>query len=136
MAESESEWRAAHAAAASSRTIESTPPESATATRIPGRRCSRNAAAIAASTAELARSGSAGGDFLELAIAEQLLLARVEQHVERLLLRVAQRLGQGFLQRRHQRRVVAVGAAQRLGDHLVDQAQGLQARRGDAERLG
>src|SRR5208282_3417988 len=113
MAESSSPCCAARRAAASSSTIESMPPESATARRAPGATCSVSAAASAASTAACASAGSTRGDFLVLAIAEQLFLARIEQHVERLLLHVAQRLGQGLLQRGHQRRVVAVRATER-----------------------
>src|SRR5439155_18660546 len=128
--------RATKAVAASRRTIESMPPDIATATRARRTTCSASAAAIAASTAATALSGLACGDFLELAIAEQLVLARVEQHVERPLLRVAQRVGQGFLQRRHHRRVIPVCAAVRLGHDLVDETEGLQARRGDAQRFG
>ena len=83
-----------------------------------------------------AARGSAGRDFLELAVAEDLVLALLEQRVDRLLLQLAQRLGQRLLQRDHHRRVVAVRAAQRLGDDLVDEAELLQPRRGDAEGLG
>ena len=47
-----------------------------------------------------AAATSAGVQFLELAIGEDLVLARLEQRVERLLLQLAQRLGQRLLQRR------------------------------------
>ena len=54
---------------------------------------------------------SAGrGDLLEPAISEDLVLARFEQRVERLLARLAQRFGKRLLQRHHDRRVVAMGA--------------------------
>src|SRR5438876_3585416 len=131
MAESASGCPATKVVAASSSTIESLPPDSATATRARGTACSASAAASAASTA--ATAVSARGDFLELAIAEQLVLARVEQHVERPLLRMAQRLGQGFLERRHHRRMISMCAARRLGHHLVDEAKSLQALRRDAQ---
>src|ERR1700694_4890724 len=110
MAESKSGCDATNGVSAPSNTIESTPPERASATRAPAFTCPAGAAPTAASTAVTERAGSPRGDFLELAIAEQLVLARVEQHIERLLLHVAQRLGQGFLQRRHHRRMVPVGA--------------------------
>ena len=81
-------------------------------------------------------AASAGGDLLELAIRQDLVLARLEQRVERLLLQRAQRFGQRLLERHHHRGGVAMGAARRLVDDLVDQAELLQARRRDAERFG
>src|SRR5438876_1851725 len=130
--------RSASAAAASSNTMESSPPDSATARLAPGRTCPARAAASAVLTTATASCGVGSltcGEFLELAIAEQLVLARFEHRVEWLLLHVAQRLGQGLLEHRHRGGVVAVRTADRLGDDLVDQAERLQALRRDPERL-
>src|SRR5437773_629695 len=135
-AESKSGCDTTNGVSASSNTIESTPPERATATRAPAFTCSASAVPIAAATAATALAVSARGDFLELAIAEQLVLARVEQHVERAFLRMAQRLGQGFLERRHHRRVIPMCTARRLRHDLVDEPESLQALRRDAQRFG
>ncbi len=93
--------------------------------------------------APLVASGTVGrpprqpaGISLNLPYGEDLVLARLEQRVERLILQRAQRFGQRLLERHHHRRGVAVRAARRLVDDLVDQPELLQARRGDAERLG
>src|SRR5215472_6701247 len=135
MAESVMPMRADARHAASSSTMESRPPESATASLAPGSARSASAEASAASTEAVASCPSAGREFLELAITEQLVLARLEKRVDGLLLHVVQCLGQGLLQRGHHRRVVAVRAAERLVHHLVDQAERLQAWRRDAQRL-
>src|ERR1700745_920967 len=116
-AESVIECRGASRANESSSTIESTPPESAMATLAPSLTYSASAAPRAVSTAPIAAvpsPGSTGGDFLELAIAEQLVFARLEQRVERLPAHVAQRLGQTLLERGHHRSMIAMRAAQRL----------------------
>ena len=49
---------------------------------------------------------------------------------------LAQRIVERALEVRGHLRVVAMGATHRLADDLVDQAQRLQAVRGDAQRLG
>ena len=59
-------------------------------------------------------SASAGDHLLELAIVQDLVLAHFEQRLERLLLQMAQRVDERFLERDHHRRVVAVRAAGRL----------------------
>src|SRR5262245_10723665 len=74
-------------------------------------------------------------DFLELAMADELLEAALEQLVERRLLELAPTVLQGLLDGLHRRFGVAVRAAERLVHDLVDQAERLQARSGDAERL-
>src|SRR5262249_55638311 len=51
---------------------------------------------------------SARGEFLVLAIAKQLVLARLQQRFERPLLRLAQRLGESLFQGRHHRGVIAM----------------------------
>src|SRR6185503_11626594 len=118
--------------AASSSAMESRPPETATATRPPfGSACESSAATARCTSLRLA-----GRDLLETAIGEDLVFARLEQRVDRLLLKLAQRLGQRLLERHHHRRMVAVRAARRLVDDLVDQAELLQPPRRDAERLG
>src|SRR5487761_2180557 len=125
----------ATATAASSNAIESRPPDSATAAAPPP----GSEAASADATADRRRSagpGSAGGNLLESPIGEDLVFARLEQRVERLLLQVTQHLGERLLQRHHHRRVVAMGSAQRLVDDLVDQPELLQPGGGDPERLG
>src|SRR5579862_420356 len=147
--------------AASSSTIESMPPESATATRAPSTTLAASNAAIAAATMDWTSPGvrarsrprrigriatdtssctapgapSPGREFLELAIAQQLVFARFEQLVERLFLRLTQSLGEGLLQRDHHGGMITVGAAERLVDDLVDEPEGLEARRGDAQRF-
>src|SRR6266511_1236179 len=130
--------------AASSSTIESRPPESATAMRAPpgaaaqnGISARRTASSTGATCAGSTRArASAGSDLLESAIREQLVLARLEQRVEWLLGQLTQRVGQRLLERNHNRRMIAVRAAERFVDDLVDEAELLQARRGDAEDLG
>src|SRR5262249_30365564 len=111
------------------------PPESAMASRVPRVACVASAEASAVWTDATASFSSARGEFLELAITEQLVFARFEERVEGLLLHVVQCLGQGLLERRHHGRVVAVRAAERLGDDLVDQAQRLQPLGRDTQRL-
>src|SRR6185436_13792039 len=95
-----------------SRTTESTPPESATATVL------------------------ALGRFLELAIAHQPLEASLDELLRLLLAQLLESVGERLLQRLRGRLRVAMRAAQRLGHDLVDQAERLQAAGGDAERVG
>src|SRR5687768_16914300 len=90
-----------------SSTTESTPPDNATATRL------------------------ALGGFLELAIAHQTL----DELLGLLLLQLLERFDQRLAQRLRGRLRVAVGAADGFRDDLVDQAEGLQAAGGDAERV-
>src|SRR5688572_3240146 len=96
-----------------SRTTESTPPERATAVR-----------------------GLALARFLELAMAHQALKPLLDELARLFLLQLLQRLGERFLERLRRGLRIAVRAAERLGNDLVDQAERLQAVRGDAERLG
>src|SRR5262245_43163286 len=105
---------------ASSRTTESSPPENPTHTRDPAS----------------AASGISLRDFLELAIVHQAILAALEERIDRQVLERAQRVLDRLLEVLRRIRGVAMGAAERLVDHLVDQAQRLQARRGDAQALG
>jgi DNA invertase Pin-like site-specific DNA recombinase len=62
-------------------------------------------------------------------------IADLEQRIERTLLRLAQRFGKRLLERDHHPRMVAVRAAQRLGDDLVDESERLEARPGFAAML-
>src|SRR5687768_10998043 len=104
-----------------SRTTESTPPESATVMRFP-----RNDR----------RSALALGGFLELAIAHQPLEALLDELFRLFFAQLLQRLGERLAQRLRRGLRIAVRAAQRLGNDPVDEAEGLQAARRDAERLG
>src|SRR6185295_18015175 len=79
---------------------------------------------------------SAGGELLELAIAENLVLARFEHRVELLFLQLAQTLGQHLFERDHHRRGIAMRAPRRLVDDLVDEAQLLEPHRGNPESFG
>src|SRR6185436_10813553 len=107
--------------------MESTPPERPTATRLPRRSCARK-------NARTARS--ALGGFLEPAIAHQALEALLDELLRLLFLHLPQRLDERLLQRRRGRLRIAVRAAERLIDDPVDEAERLQAARGDAERFG
>src|SRR3954447_18317401 len=111
---------------ACSSTTESTPPDSPTRTRFPSNRSS--ARPMAAVTSALL-------GFLELAIAHEPFEPRFHQLLRLLVLDLLQRLGQGALERLRRRLRVAVRPAERLGDDLVDQTQGLQPARRDAELL-
>src|SRR6185369_4840735 len=111
--------RAPSAAIASSSTTESTPPEKPTHTLSPGG--SRNVRSL--------------GELLELAIVHPSFLAPLEQRIGREVLQAAQALLDLLLQALRGLRGIAVRSAQRLGDDLVDHAEGLQARRGDAQAL-
>src|SRR2546428_7507577 len=114
-------------ASACSSTTESMPPERPTRMRLP---CSPSSArATAAVTSALL-------GFLELAIANEPFQPAFHQLFRLLLLDLLQRLGQRALECLRSDRGVAVRAAERLGHDLVDQADGLQAVRGNAERLG
>src|SRR5262245_33714978 len=86
-----------------------------------------------------ARSAGAGLlllDFLELAIADELLETVLEQPLDGRLLHLAPAFLQRLLQALHHRLVIAVRPARRLADDAVDQAQRLQPCRRDAQRLG
>src|SRR5262245_43281369 len=69
--------------------------------------------------ARTVEGASARRDLLVLAPGEDLVLARLEQRVDRLLLSLPQRFGQRLAQRDHHRRLVAMRAARRLVDDLV-----------------
>src|SRR4051812_26545945 len=113
--------------------MESLPPESARATRTGRGRTQATRAAVASSTAASTKAtGSAGIEFLELAMTQKLVLARLEQRVRGLILQLPKRLCGCLLQVDHHSGVVAMRPAERLVDHLLDQPEGLQARRGDA----
>src|SRR5689334_8199460 len=75
-------------------------------------------------------------DFLELAIADQLLEALLEQLIKWLLAQLPPALLKCFLQALHHRFMIAMRASERLVDDLVDQPERLEASRSDAERLG
>src|SRR6267378_7685354 len=113
-------------AAACSSTTESTPPESATRMRLPCN--SSSARPTTALTSALL-------GFPELAIAHEPFEPRLHQLFRLLLLDLFQRLGERALERVRGHGGIAVRAAERLGDDLVDEAEGLQATRGDAERV-
>src|SRR5262249_7125019 len=106
-----------------SRTTESMPPERPTAMRFFRCAC-RNARALALA------------GFLELAIAHQPLEALFDELLRLLFAQLPERLGERLAQRLGGGLRVAVRAAQGLRDDLVDEPEGLQAARGDAERLG
>src|SRR5579871_4480192 len=106
-----------------SRTTESTPPERPAATRLPRSR-SAASCAFAAAPALVA--------FLEAAIGHEPLEAFLDQLLRFLLLQLRERLGQRLLQRRGRRLRVAMRTAQRRGHDLVEQAERLEAVRGDA----
>src|SRR5687768_6119958 len=136
-AESRKPSRPAQRCRQSSSATESTPPESPTARRSPG----LTQAASRAATRPARSTGSGAAllfllDFLELAMADELLEALLEQPVERGFLE----LPPGFLQRLldglHRRLMVAVRAAGRLGYDAVHQSEGFQAGRGNGKRLG
>jgi hypothetical protein len=92
-----------------SRTTESTPPDKPTASRF-----------------------LPLGRFLELAISHQALEAALDELFRLLLLELLERLGERFLERLGGRLRVAVRAAERLGNDLVDEPEGLEAACGDA----
>src|SRR5262249_20551762 len=95
-----------------SRTTESTPPDRPTAMPL------------------------ALGRFLELAIAHQPFEAELDELLGLLLAQLLEGVGERLLQGLGRGLRVAVRAAERLGNDLVDEAEGLQAAGGDAERLG
>src|SRR5437899_3974973 len=114
-------------ASACSSTTESMPPERPTRMRLP---CSPSSArATAAVTSALL-------GFLELAIAHEPFEPRFHQLLRLLVLDLLQRLGQRALQRLRCCLRIAVRAAERLRNDLVDQAEGLQPAGGDAKLLG
>ena len=78
---------------------------------------------------------SPAGDLLVPPIGQDLVFTGFEQRLDRLLLQLPQRLGQRLLERDHHRGVITMGAADRLVDNLVDQAELLQSSVSDAERL-
>src|SRR5438034_5253123 len=114
-------------ASACSSTTESTPPERPTRMRLP---CSPSSARPTAAVT------SALLGFLELAIAHEPFEPAFHQLFRLLFLDLLQRLGERALERLRCDGGVAVRTAERLGHDLVDEAEGLQAVRGDAERLG
>src|SRR6266545_1227995 len=101
MAERRNPNSAASSCNTCSRTTESTPPESPTATRLPRRSCARRKARTAA---------SALGGFLELAIAHQALEALFDELLRLLLLHLPQRFDERLLQRVRGRLRIAVRA--------------------------
>src|SRR5512134_1702453 len=103
-------------------TTESTPPERPATRRSDGLTMSSSCAATRPT-----RSGLLLLDFLELAIADQLLESGLEQLVERRFLELPPGVLQRLLDALHGRVLVAVRAAQRLADDAVNQAKRLQA---------
>src|SRR5689334_10161759 len=133
----------AQASVASSSATESRPPDSPMASVEPFGTCAVRARPTAAVTRAApscrpptgGATASAGDHLLELAIAEDLVLARLEKRIERLLLNIAQRLDESLLERHHHRRMVPMRTPERLVDDLVDEPELLQARSRDAQRL-
>nr|GEU28296.1 hypothetical protein [Tanacetum cinerariifolium] len=74
--------------------------------------------------------------FLELAVTHQLFVAGFDQVLGFHALELAQRVGQGALEHGGHGFRIAVGAAQRFVDDLVDQADGFEAVRRQAQRFG
>src|SRR5262249_18424648 len=75
-------------------------------------------------------------ELLELAVVDPALLAALEQLLGRQVLQAAKAVLDRLLEVLGRLRVVAMRAAERLGHDLVDDAERLQARRGDAEAFG
>src|SRR5471030_1842669 len=104
----------------SSSTVESRPPENPTHTASPGGRLAK----------------ALLGEFLELPIVDPAFLAPLEKRVGREVLEASQAVLDRLLEALRRLGVVAMGASQGLAHHLVDDAQRLQARRGDREGVG
>src|ERR1700682_2618538 len=104
----------------STSTVESRPPENPTQTATRGGRLAK----------------PLFGEFLELPIVYPAFLAALEERVGRQVLEASQAVLDRLLQALRRFGVVAMGAAQGLGHHLVDDAQRLQPRRGDRQRVG
>src|SRR5882672_6069805 len=111
-----------------SRATESRPPERPSARCAPGK-------IFGASTAATLSGNSLELEFLELPIAHQALETLLDEFLGALVGKSAQRIGESFLQALCHGRRIAMCAAQRLVDDLVDQTESLQTVRGDAERF-
>src|SRR5258708_7898011 len=74
--------------------------------------------------------------FLEFPITHQALEALLDEFLGALVDQTAQGLGQSALEVLRHGGGIAMRAAERLVDDLVDQAEGLQPAGGDAQRLG
>src|SRR5690606_16935013 len=118
-------------ASASSSTIESSPPLVATRTR-----GSPASAASQRPSVSLTAAPGSGAGLLELAIREQALLALGDQFLRPQTLDLSQGIGDRAPQGLRHRVDIAVRAPDRLADHAIDEAEGLQALRRDAERGG
>src|SRR5258705_3167546 len=111
-----------------SNVTESTPPERPSARCAPGK-------IAGASTAAALSGNSLELEFLELPITHQALETLLDEFLGTLLGKTAQRVGESFLQALCHGGRIAMCAAQRLVDDLVDQTESLQAAGGDAERF-
>src|SRR5262245_51526116 len=118
-------------AAASRSTVESAPPLYATAS---GSGSCNPASAVAAGLPP--GSGGFGLGVGEAAIALQPLVPPVQQLAHLQVRHLAPGVVEGALEEGRRLLVVAMRAADWLVDDLVDQAQRLQAVRGDAHRVG
>src|SRR5712664_401914 len=113
---------------AASSATESTPPERPSARCAPGEIAGAStAAALSGSSPEL--------EFPELPITHQALETLLDEFLGTLLGKSAQRIGESFLQALCHGCRIAMCAAQRLVDDLVDQTESLQTVRGDAQRF-
>src|SRR5690606_42093518 len=117
-------------ASASSRTIESSPP--LTATRM--RRPASGPASQPPTASRTAEASGSGAGLLELAIREQALLALGDQFLGPQALDLAQGIGDRPPQGLRHRIDIAMRPADGFADHAIDQAERFQALRGDAER--
>src|SRR5574343_273308 len=103
-----------------SKTTESQPPERPTESRSDG--------ALRVARKAPTRAGSSLGRlFLVAAIAHQPLVAGRQQFVRGQPGKLLERLLQGLLEVLCHGSMIAVGAAERFANHLIDQAQGFQA---------
>src|SRR5260221_3877556 len=107
---------------------ESTPPERPSARCAPGK-------IAGASTAAALSGNSLELEFLELPITHQALETLLAEFLGTLLGKTAQRVGDSFLQALCHDRRIAMCAAQRLVDDLVDPTESPQAAGSAAERF-
>src|SRR2546427_13219375 len=110
------------------RATESRPPERPSARCAPGK-------ILGASTAATLSGSSPELEFLELPITHQALETLLDEFLGTLVGKTTQRVGESFLQALGHGRRIAMRAAQRLVDDLVDQTEGLQTAGSDPERF-
>src|SRR5216117_2570006 len=111
-----------------SKATESRPPERPSARCAPGK-------IFGASTAATLSGNSLELEFLEFPIAHQALETLLDEFLGTLVGETAQSVGECLLQALGHGGRIAVRAAQRFVDDLVDQTESLQTTGGDAERF-